>query len=108
MGTSHHFDDTSGWLLVASGRLSTHVPRSPHFKAHLNNSGANAVRFRRHTIQVCAPGVSTSVNFTSLSLSQFLNLRFILISSSSVPQAIQNTFNLLLIVESVSGNWLLK
>jgi len=26
-----------------------------------NNSGANSARFRRHTIQVCIPGVSTSV-----------------------------------------------
>src|SRR5262249_49795893 len=75
---------------------------------YLNSNGANAVRFLRQTIQVCAPGVSTSVNWTPLPFSQLLKSRLILISPSSVPQAIHNAFNLRLIVESTPGNWVLK
>src|SRR6476659_2513506 len=105
MGSSHYFDDTSGWISVASGsERESLLARSPPC-LYLNSRGANAVRFLRHTIQVCAPGVSTSVNCTFLSFSQFLNLRLILISSSSVPQAIHNVFSLLLIVASTPGNW---
>jgi hypothetical protein len=42
-------------------------------KNYLNSSGANAAKFRRQTIQVCMPGVSTSVNCTPFAFSQDLN-----------------------------------
>jgi hypothetical protein len=55
-----------------------------------NSSGANSARFRRHTIQVCIPGVSISVIFTPLVLNHSRRLRLIVIAWSSVPHAIQS------------------
>ena len=42
--------------------------RCKHDYVYRNSSGANSARFRRHTIQVCIPGVSISVTFTPLVL----------------------------------------
>ena len=55
-----------------------------------NSSGVKAIRLRRQTIQVCAPGVSMSVNATFFDFSQVLNLRLGSIKLSLVPQAIQS------------------
>ena len=43
---------------------------------YLNSCGANSIRFARHTIQVCIPGVSLSVKFTFFVFNHALNLRF--------------------------------
>src|SRR5437773_2795617 len=56
----------------------------------LNRRGASSARLRRHTIQVCAPGVSMGVKWMSLDLSQSRNLRFGSIRRSSVPHAIHS------------------
>src|SRR5229473_3825239 len=69
-----------------------------------NSSAANAARFLRQTIQVCIPGVSTSVNWTPLCLSHDLNSRLGLMRPSSVPQAIQSDFSFLLTLASRPGN----
>src|SRR6266852_500855 len=55
-----------------------------------NSSEVKAVRFRRHTIQVWAPGVSMSTCRTPLDASHARSLRFRSISRSSVPQAIHS------------------
>src|SRR5438045_2707245 len=81
----HQVDDTSRKRLVASAdRDQGSLKQQDHEEKALywNKSGARAVRFRRHTIQVCAPGVSMSVNFTSFDFNQLLKSRFILIRPS--------------------------
>ena len=51
----------------------------------------SVTRLRRHTCQVCAPSVSTSVNCTFFDFSHALNSRFGFSRSSSFPHAIQSS-----------------
>ena len=64
-------DRESGECAVAERGFSDLIYR--------NNNCANSARFRRQTIQVCIPGVSISVIFTSLVLSHSRRLRLIVI-----------------------------
>ena len=57
----------------------------------VNSSGVKLIKLRRQTIQVCAPGVSMSVNAMSFDFSQALNLRLSSMRWSLVPQAIHST-----------------
>src|SRR5215472_13727987 len=65
-----------------------------------NSSGVNAIRLRRQTIQVWAPGVSTSVKAMFCDFSHDLNLRLSSMRRSSTPQAIQSVCNWAAFVES--------
>ena len=73
-----------------------------------NSSGANSVRLRRHTSQVCAPGVSISMWRTPFEPSHARRVRLISIKWSSVPQAIQSNRKCVLALASSAGNCLSK
>ena|SRR5947209_4637212 len=64
---------------------------APRLYLSRNNNGANAARFLRQTIQVCAPGVSTSVCLIPLFVSHSRKWRFHSNKPSSVPHAIHST-----------------
>src|SRR5581483_5085839 len=103
----HRLRHRTGFVLslkFPAGHSSSLAVNSKQLEAHLNSNGANADRVRRHTIQVCIPGVSISVNWTPLSFSHDLNWRFTFSRPSSVPQAIQSSLSFLFTLASRPGN----
>ena len=56
----------------------------------VNSRGVKAIRLRRQTIQVWAPGVSMSVKAMFFDFSQVLNLRLSSMRRSLVPHAIHS------------------
>src|ERR1700683_3588990 len=70
---------TRAWSLVSS--------------PYRNSSGVTSARFRRHTDQVCIPGVSISVTFTPVVLSHSRRFLLTVIRCSSVPHAIHSRWN---------------
>src|ERR1700722_5499771 len=72
-------------------------------QGYRNNNGAKVARLRRQTIQVCMPGVSISVTWTPFPFSHSRNLRFPVMSLSSVPHAIHNSLSWLFAFSSSFG-----
>ena len=61
------------------------------YEGHRNNSWTKLARFRRQTIHVCDPDVSTCVCRIPLVSSHEFNFRFEAMSPSSVPHEIQRS-----------------
>src|SRR5216683_8333666 len=77
-------------------------------KHQRNRSELNSVKLRRHTIQVCEPGVSMSTCLIFFDASQARNWRLISSKRSSVPHATQSKCNCSADLESSAGNSLSK
>src|SRR5262249_25020857 len=69
-----------------------------------NRSWLKSARLRRHTIQVCMPGVSMSACAMFFAASHFRKLRLMWMRRSSVPQAIHSNLIRELDLPSRSGN----